>query len=77
MGFYNLVVCGGTEKTIADPDGSVWVVSAGGAGLGVSGSGDVQAGIASELPGEVPAILTEVQASGDGAGTPGSGSLPS
>ena len=40
-----VVLCGGTQKTIATPDGRVWVVQAGGPGLGVSGSGDVQSGL--------------------------------
>jgi len=44
-----VVLCGGTEKCIATPDGEVWVVRAGGPGLGVSGSGDVQAGIVTGL----------------------------
>ena len=44
-----VMVCGGQEKTIGHPDGDVWVVQGGGPGLGVSGSGDVQAGIVSGL----------------------------
>jgi hydroxyethylthiazole kinase-like uncharacterized protein yjeF len=44
-----VVLCGGSEKGIAAPDGSAWLVQAGGPGLGVSGSGDVQAGIVAGL----------------------------
>jgi ADP-dependent NAD(P)H-hydrate dehydratase len=44
-----VVVCGGQEKAIVSPDGDVWMVQGGGPGLGVSGSGDVQAGILSGL----------------------------
>jgi hydroxyethylthiazole kinase-like uncharacterized protein yjeF len=44
-----VVVCGGTHKHIATPDGRSWVVEGGGPGLGISGSGDVQAGIVSGL----------------------------
>lgn len=40
-----VVLAGGEEKVVAAPDGRVWVVRGGGVGLGVSGSGDVQAGI--------------------------------
>jgi hydroxyethylthiazole kinase-like uncharacterized protein yjeF len=40
-----VVVCGGQGKTIASPDGRLWHSSSGNPGLGVSGSGDVQAGI--------------------------------
>jgi hydroxyethylthiazole kinase-like uncharacterized protein yjeF len=40
-----VVLCGGTEKQVAAPDGRRWVVRGGGPGLGSSGSGDVQAGI--------------------------------
>ncbi|GAB7003442.1 NAD(P)H-hydrate dehydratase [Nocardioides sp. AN3] len=52
-----VVVAGGEGKHIAAPDGRVWVVEGGGPGLGVSGSGDVQAGIAAGLlaRGEEPA----------------------
>jgi ADP-dependent NAD(P)H-hydrate dehydratase len=39
------VLCGGADKHVATPDGKAWKVSGGGPGLGVSGSGDVQAGI--------------------------------
>jgi hydroxyethylthiazole kinase-like uncharacterized protein yjeF len=44
-----VVVHGGEGKVIADPDGGLWETSAGGPGLGVSGSGDVQAGIVAGL----------------------------
>jgi ADP-dependent NAD(P)H-hydrate dehydratase len=44
-----VVLCGGSEKTIVTPDGDAWVVQGGGPGLGVSGSGDVQAGVVAGL----------------------------
>lgn len=44
-----VVLCGGEEKVVVDTDGSAWVVQGGGHGLGVSGSGDVQAGIVAGL----------------------------
>ncbi|HET8594073.1 MAG TPA: NAD(P)H-hydrate dehydratase [Intrasporangium sp.] len=44
-----VVILGGEGKLVADPDGTVWVTRAGGPGLGVSGSGDVQAGIVAGL----------------------------
>lgn len=44
-----VVLCGGPEKNIAAPDGRTWVFTGGGPGLGVSGSGDVQAGIVAGL----------------------------
>jgi hydroxyethylthiazole kinase-like uncharacterized protein yjeF len=44
-----VVLCGGEEKLVVTPDGSAWVVQGGGQGLGVSGSGDVQAGIVAGL----------------------------
>ncbi|MGN6575931.1 MAG: NAD(P)H-hydrate dehydratase [Nocardioides sp.] len=44
-----LVLCGGTRKIIATPDGRTWQVLEGGPGLGVAGSGDVQAGYVSGL----------------------------
>jgi hydroxyethylthiazole kinase-like uncharacterized protein yjeF len=44
-----VVLCGGSEKGIATPDGSAWLVRVGGPGLGVSGSGDVQSGIVAGL----------------------------
>lgn len=52
-----VVVAGGAAKHIAAPDGRTWIVEGGGPGLGVSGSGDVQAGIAAGLlaRGEEPA----------------------
>lgn len=46
-----VVLCGGTTKTVAAPDGRVWTADVGGPGLGVSGSGDVQAGIVAGLLG--------------------------
>jgi hydroxyethylthiazole kinase-like uncharacterized protein yjeF len=44
-----VILAGGAGKHIAAPDGRAWVVEGGGPGLGVSGSGDVQAGIAAGL----------------------------
>lgn len=44
-----VVLLGGTDKVVADPDGRCWVVEHGGPGLGVSGSGDVQAGLVAGL----------------------------
>lgn len=44
-----VVLCGGSEKGIATPDGGAWRVQVGGPGLGVSGSGDVQSGIVAGL----------------------------
>lgn len=44
-----VVVCGGTSKHVVTPSGGAWVVEGGGPGLGVSGSGDVQAGIVAGL----------------------------
>jgi ADP-dependent NAD(P)H-hydrate dehydratase len=44
-----VVLCGGEDKYVAAPDGQAWVVTGGGPGLGVSGSGDVQAGIVAGL----------------------------
>jgi ADP-dependent NAD(P)H-hydrate dehydratase len=44
-----VVLCGGSEKIVASPSGEVWRITTGNAGLGVSGSGDVQAGIVSGL----------------------------
>jgi hydroxyethylthiazole kinase-like uncharacterized protein yjeF len=44
-----VVLCGGTEKHVAAPDGRRWVVRGGGPGLASSGSGDVQAGIVAGL----------------------------
>lgn len=44
-----VVMCGGTSKYVVAPSGAAWVVEGGGPGLGVSGSGDVQAGIVAGL----------------------------
>lgn len=44
-----VVLCGGPEKVVAAPGGRCWLVQGGGPGLGVSGSGDVQAGIVAGL----------------------------
>lgn len=44
-----VVLCGGPEKYVATPAGAAWVVQGGGPGLGVSGSGDVQAGVVAGL----------------------------
>jgi hydroxyethylthiazole kinase-like uncharacterized protein yjeF len=44
-----VVLCGGTVKAVGAPDGSSWLVRPGGPGLGVSGSGDVQAGLVAGL----------------------------
>lgn len=44
-----VVLAGGVTKHIASPDGRCWAVEGGGPGLGVSGSGDVQAGIVAGL----------------------------
>jgi ADP-dependent NAD(P)H-hydrate dehydratase len=44
-----VVVCGGTSKHVVAPSCQAWVVEGGGPGLGVSGSGDVQAGIIAGL----------------------------
>lgn len=44
-----VVLCGGQGKTIAGPDGDAWTSDTGGPGLGVSGSGDVQAGLVAGL----------------------------
>jgi ADP-dependent NAD(P)H-hydrate dehydratase len=44
-----VVLCGATEKVVSDAAGRQWRVSVGGPGLGVSGSGDVQAGIVTGL----------------------------
>jgi ADP-dependent NAD(P)H-hydrate dehydratase len=44
-----VVLCGGSDKYVANPDGQTWKVSAGCPGLGISGSGDVQAGIVTGL----------------------------
>jgi ADP-dependent NAD(P)H-hydrate dehydratase len=44
-----VVVCGGSDKLIGHPAGDMWRLTGGGPGLGVSGSGDVQAGIVAGL----------------------------
>lgn len=44
-----VVLLGGTVKHVAEPEGAVWTYAGGGPGLGVSGSGDVQAGIVTGL----------------------------
>jgi hydroxyethylthiazole kinase-like uncharacterized protein yjeF len=44
-----VVLCGGTDKLVADPSGERWCIKVGGPGLGVSGSGDVQAGLVTGL----------------------------
>lgn len=44
-----VVVCGGTEKLVAAPDGTTHRISGGGPGLAASGSGDVQAGLVAGL----------------------------
>ena len=44
------VVClGGSRSHVAEPGGAIWRDDSGGRGLGVSGSGDVQAGIVTGL----------------------------
>jgi hydroxyethylthiazole kinase-like uncharacterized protein yjeF len=44
-----VVLCGGEVKVAAAPDGRAWRVEGGTPGLGVSGSGDVQAGAVAGL----------------------------
>lgn len=44
-----VVLCGGSTKHVATPDGDCWTVQGGGPGLGVSGSGDTQAGMVAGL----------------------------
>lgn len=44
-----VVLCGAERKYVATPAGATWVIEGGGPGLGVSGSGDVQAGIVAGL----------------------------
>jgi ADP-dependent NAD(P)H-hydrate dehydratase len=44
-----VVLCGGPDKHVVTPDGSAWTIAGGGPGLGVSGSGDTQAGIVGGL----------------------------
>lgn len=45
----SVVLCGGTRKVVADTNGETFAVHEGGPGLGVSGSGDVQAGLVAGL----------------------------
>ena len=45
----SIVLCGGPVKAVAAPDGQAWLVTEGGPGLGVAGSGDVQAGFVAGL----------------------------
>ncbi|MGH3364840.1 MAG: ADP-dependent NAD(P)H-hydrate dehydratase, partial [Nocardioidaceae bacterium] len=44
-----VVLCGGEQKLVVTPAGESWLVQGGSPGLGVSGSGDVQAGIVAGL----------------------------
>lgn len=44
-----VVALGGATSWVSAPDGQAWVDPSGGAGLGVSGSGDVRAGIVAGL----------------------------
>ena len=44
-----VVGLGGATSWVADPDGRLWQDQSGGAGLGVSGSGDVRAGVVAGL----------------------------
>ncbi|MFL6136029.1 MAG: NAD(P)H-hydrate dehydratase [Nocardioidaceae bacterium] len=44
-----VALCGGSQKIVASPSGEVWRITTGNPGLGVSGSGDVQAGIVTGL----------------------------
>lgn len=44
-----VVLFGGQNKIVADPNGRTWQATAGGPGLGISGSGDVAAGIVAGL----------------------------
>ena len=44
-----VVLCGSTVKAVAAPDGRCWLAHVGGPGLGVSGSGDTQAGLVAGL----------------------------
>jgi hydroxyethylthiazole kinase-like uncharacterized protein yjeF len=44
-----VVLCGGSDKHVVTPDGRAWTIQGGGPGLGVSGSGDSQAGIVGGL----------------------------
>ncbi|CAA9385432.1 MAG: hypothetical protein AVDCRST_MAG60-1186 [uncultured Nocardioides sp.] len=44
-----VVLCGGPDKHVVTPDGDSWSIAGGGPGLGVSGSGDTQAGMVGGL----------------------------
>jgi hydroxyethylthiazole kinase-like uncharacterized protein yjeF len=44
-----VVLVGGEDKHVVSPDGRHWVFEGGGPGLGISGSGDVQAGVVAGL----------------------------
>lgn len=44
-----VVLCGGERKVVASPEGETWQVVEGNPGLGVAGSGDVQAGFVAGL----------------------------
>ena len=44
-----VVLVGGGDKHVLSPDGRHWVFEGGGPGLGISGSGDVQAGVVAGL----------------------------
>jgi hydroxyethylthiazole kinase-like uncharacterized protein yjeF len=44
-----VVLCGGPEKVVVTPGGERYRIAEGGPGLGVSGSGDVQAGLVTGL----------------------------
>ena len=44
-----VVALGGSTSWVATPDGRLWRDESGGAGLGVSGSGDVRAGVTAGL----------------------------
>ncbi|HWC21094.1 MAG TPA: NAD(P)H-hydrate dehydratase [Flexivirga sp.] len=44
-----VVLLGGQGKVVAAPSGATWLIERGGPGLGVSGSGDVQAGVVAGL----------------------------
>ena len=46
-----VVLVGGPDKHVVAPDGRHWLFQGGGPGLGISGSGDVQAGIVAGLLG--------------------------
>lgn len=59
-----IVLAKGPQSHVVTPSGDAWKYGGGGPGLGVSGSGDTLAGIlggffAREIPGEVPALLTQ------------------